>query len=228
MPTEEEKQRAREKADQLYQQEQVRKQNMEAMSSRRKKEKPKTAKGLFVYGLLAGLVVGYFSGREHIKYELRSAMVDAVDDIKEGLSGLSALTSPIPATPDSASTAAPAKAPPTAPPARTVATTPKPEPEPEPYKKCLKIGEFGSRQLSVNSAYAELSWRVEVINNCDEGQLALVTFKYLDEQEFLLDDATRTVGVPANDATTVSDKLLMSPPDKAKQIDQYGVSVRSR
>lgn len=40
---------------------------------------------LLIGALLAGLIIGYFLGREHVKYELRSAFQDAAAGISKGI-----------------------------------------------------------------------------------------------------------------------------------------------
>jgi hypothetical protein len=45
---------------------------------------PRAALGYVVVGLL-GLVVGYFAGREHLKYEMRSAIQSAASEMQKGL-----------------------------------------------------------------------------------------------------------------------------------------------
>ena len=45
---------------------------------------------------IAGLAIGYFAGREHLKYEMRSAITTAVADFQRSIGGVS--SSP-PATP---------------------------------------------------------------------------------------------------------------------------------
>jgi len=42
---------------------------------------------VLIGAVVASLVVGYVAGREHVKYELRSAMSDAVEGFKRGLAG---------------------------------------------------------------------------------------------------------------------------------------------
>jgi len=50
-------------------------------------KKPFTAQWQLLAGTLAlGIAVGYFAGREHVKYELRSAFQDAASGLSKGLS----------------------------------------------------------------------------------------------------------------------------------------------
>ena len=39
-----------------------------------------------VVAVLLGLVVGYFAGRENVKYEMRAALKSAAEEFSEGLS----------------------------------------------------------------------------------------------------------------------------------------------
>lgn len=47
-----------------------------------------SSKAKIVIACLVCLVIGYFAGREHLKYEMRTAMQDAVKAIQSGLSSM--------------------------------------------------------------------------------------------------------------------------------------------
>ena len=40
----------------------------------------------FVVAMLLGVIIGYFAGREHLKYEMRTAFESAAEELSEGLS----------------------------------------------------------------------------------------------------------------------------------------------
>ena len=42
--------------------------------------------------LLVGLIIGYFAGREHLKYEFRSSLQDIGKKMNESLSGIGNIT----------------------------------------------------------------------------------------------------------------------------------------
>ena len=42
----------------------------------------------YIAAALAGLVIGYFAGREHMKYEIRSAFQSAAEDMRRNLSSV--------------------------------------------------------------------------------------------------------------------------------------------
>lgn len=91
----------------------------------------------WVIALVAGLVIGYFAGREHVKYELRSALSDS-------LSGLSAVFG-------GKKAAASKEAPPTPP----AAAAPK---KAAPIKGALLLksfyeGEYGQDQITFNLVF---------------------------------------------------------------------------
>lgn len=210
MPTEEEKRRVRERAEELYREEQARRQREEQQP--RRVRQSSTAVSL-VLGLLIGLLVGYYIGREHVKSEIRQELAQAHDRFQQNLrQALNPPEPPVQARAD--------------PPAETPAVKEEPsQPTPPPSRKCLELGDFGSRQLDINNTYAEMAWRVEITNNCDQPQLVRVTFRFLDKQEYLLDQDVSVAAIPAGEKVVVSDKTLLSPPDKASQIGRFAVSI---
>ena len=109
--------------------------------------------------------------------------------------------------------------------ARAAAST---TPQAPPAKDCLRVEELDSSVLSTNNAYTELSWKVDVANDCDEDLPVLVKFTIYDAQEFELDSDQLSLMAPAHGIGKARDTMLVSPPEKARRMARQGATVSLR
>lgn len=102
--------------------------------------------------LLAGALIGFFAGREYLKYELRSAVASAVSEIRGG--------SAAPALPPLAKSPSLA-----APPAAAREKSPAQPPERSPVTVALVRKSFMPRNLDRDEFYEYITFELSVTNN---------------------------------------------------------------
>lgn len=79
-------------------------------------------------------------------------------------------------------------------------------------EQCLRVGAVSSNSINTNSFYEEISWKVDVFNDCDESFDTAVYFKIYDAEEFQLDYGIETsVFVPPNGIGKARDTALLAP-----------------
>lgn len=77
-------------------------------------------------------------------------------------------------------------------------------------ESCLRVGQFDSRVLDVNSTFEEISWKVNVFNDCAESFSTAIAFSLYDENEFRIDyDREFDVYVPRNGTGKAWGRILL-------------------
>lgn len=175
------------------------------------------------------LIIGYFAGREHLKYEMRSAFSAAAEDLRKGSAGdIETSTNPtidVSIEPPTNTLLRPQNTAPQVPavPARVQNSVPRQDP-----KDCLKIVSFDSSELSTNSVFTEIAWLVDVANQCDTQFQVQVTFSLFDKDDFELDTNRANIVVGPNQTTKARSRMLVSPPEKARRIAKQGARISAR
>ena len=183
----------------------------------------------FVALALLCLVIGYFAGREHLKYEMRSAFVAAAEDLRKGSADdIETSTNPttgVPKDPSSNTSIRPQNTPSQVPAVRTPAQSSVPRQD---ANDCLKIVSMDSSQLSTNNTFTEMAWKVEVSNKCNVPFQVRVTFMFADKDDFELDVGRADIYVGPNQTAMARDRMLVSPPEKARRIEKHGARLSVR
>lgn len=95
-------------------------------------------------------------------------------------------------------------------------------------KDCVTLERPDTSVLSANNVYVELGWKFDISNTCATPFALRAKFSIYDTSDFLLDSAQKNILLPAFGKETISDKMLVSPLEKARRIHKSGASVEQR
>ena len=84
---------------------------------------------------------------------------------------------------------------------------------------CIKASNLTAINLTSNSSFAEISWKVDVTNSCSYPISMGYKWEAFDSEKFLLDsDSGFGEIIPPDQTVSIKDIALLSPPEKSEQL----------
>ena len=84
---------------------------------------------------------------------------------------------------------------------------------------CIKASNLTAINLTSNSSFAEVSWKVDVTNSCSYPISMGYKWEAFDSEKFLLDsDSGFGEIIPPDQTVSIKDIALLSPPEKSEQL----------
>lgn len=84
---------------------------------------------------------------------------------------------------------------------------------------CIKASNLSAINLTSNSSFAKVSWKVDVTNSCSYPISMGYEWEAFDSEKFLLDsDSGFGEIIPPNQTVSIKDIALLSPPEKSEQL----------
>lgn len=92
---------------------------------------------------------------------------------------------------------------------------------------CLGITDFGSRVLSKNFGFWEVSWKVDIASSCRESYKVKVRYMFRDKDDFELESDDKTISVSAGGVGKARGRTMVLE-EKGERMEKEGASIKVR